>query len=185
MRKGISSNGYTTIVSIATLAATLAAFFTVSALFNFAYVPSGSMYPTYKIGDVCLSSKTFPVENIAHEDIVIFSPATEANTGMGLSASDVYVKRVIGMPGDTIEVANGHLYVNGQVQDRDYTAEPGTDGAFGPVTVPKNSFFMMGDNRNWSADSRMYGFIPYENIIGKVVLHTRNPILSLLGNESA
>jgi signal peptidase I len=185
VRKGISSDAYTTIVRVVTCAVTLAAYFTVSLLFKSGYVPSGSMYPTYNLGDICFYSRIFPVENISHEDIVLFCPATKANIDMGYSVSDVFVKRVIGMPGDTIEVADGHLYVNGQVQDRDYTAEPGTAGTFGPVTVPENSFFMMGDNRDWSTDSRAYGFIPYENIIGKVVAHTGNPILSLLGKESA
>ena len=139
MRKGISSDAYTTIVRVVTCAVTLAAYFTVSLLFKSGYVPSGSMYPTYNLGDICFYSRIFPVENISHEDIVLFCPATKANIDMGYSVSDVFVKRVIGMPGDTIEVADGHLYVNGQVQDRDYTAEPGTAGTFGPVTVPENS----------------------------------------------
>lgn len=70
--------------------------------------------------------------------------------------------------------------MNGEPQIRDYTAEEPIYGDFGPVTVPENSFFMMGDNRNNSADSRVIGPIPAENIIGRVFWHSRNPILSFL-----
>ena len=89
-------------------------------------------------------------------------------------------KRVVGLPGDTIEISGGVLYVNGEAQVRDYTAEEKT-GDFAKVTVPEDSFFVMGDNRNYSEDSRFIGFIPFENLCGKVVFHTRHFLLPVLG----
>ena len=138
------------------------------------------MLPTFQLGDVAISYKLNAAENIQREDIVIFKPRTKANESFISRRSTPYVKRVIGLPGDTIEISGGVLYVNGEPQIRDYTAEEAIAGNFGPITVPENNFFMMGDNRNYSEDSRIIGSIPAENIIGRVFWYTRNPILSFL-----
>lgn len=77
-----------------------------------------------------------------------------------------YVKRVIGKPGDFIEIKGGKLYRNGKALDEPYTKEPMTDVGDQPWTVPKESIFVMGDNRNNSEDSRAIGYIPLDHVMG-------------------
>jgi signal peptidase I len=185
MRKDISKNTLKTLVTVTTAIAFLLAFFTLWCVLQASYIPSGSMIPTFQLGDIAFASKLNAAENLQREDIVFFDPNTEANEGLVSRSSNPYVKRVIGLPGDIIKVSGGVLYVNGEPQIRDYTAEEAIYGDFGPITVPENSFFMMGDNRNYSADSRVIGAIPAENIIGKVFWHSRNPILSFLEKHNS
>ena len=82
-----------------------------------------------------------------------------------------YVKRVIGIPGDTIEIIDEKLYVNDKLVEEPYISEP-TIGDFPKVTVPPDTIFVMGDNRNHSQDSRnpLVGFVPIDNVIGKAQL---------------
>ncbi len=82
-----------------------------------------------------------------------------------------YVKRVIGIPGDTIEIIDEKVYRNGEVLDEPYINEP-TKGNFPKVTVPPDTIFVMGDNRNHSQDSRspLVGFVPIDNVLGKAQL---------------
>jgi len=181
MRKSVSKVSYDTLTWIANFLPVGGAYLTCWLVLLFSYVPSGSMLPTLQLEDVLISCQCVSPENVEREDIITFYPATDANTEMGLNPQTTYVKRVIGLPGDTIEISDGILYVNGEAQLRSYTADE-TTGDFTRVTVPENSFFVMGDNRNYSTDSRLIGFIPYENLRGKVVFHTKNPILSLLRN---
>ena len=156
----ISKECYKTLSSIAGILPALGAYFTCMSILLFAYVPSGSMLPTFQLGDIAISYKLIAPESIEREDIVTFSPATEANADMGLDPHAIFV--------------------NGEAQVRDYTAEEKT-GDFAKVTVPEDSFFVMGDNRNYSEDSRFIGFIPFENLCGKVVFHTRHFLLPVLG----
>ncbi len=81
-------------------------------------------------------------------------------------SKELLIKRVIGLPGETVEVKEGNVYVDGQMLDEPYLARP-TLGYYAPTVVPPSCVFVMGDNRNASNDSRSFGAIPYENIIGK------------------
>jgi signal peptidase I len=79
---------------------------------------------------------------------------------------EMLIKRVIGLPGDTIAVENGHVLINGEPLDETYINGPPL-GSYGPTTVPADSVFVMGDNRNNSNDSRSFGPIPYDDIVGR------------------
>jgi len=79
---------------------------------------------------------------------------------------EMLIKRVIGLPGDTIAIENGQVILNGGPLVEDYIEEP-VRGNYGPTVVPPDSVFVMGDNRNNSNDSRAFGPIPYHNIVGR------------------
>ena len=76
------------------------------------------------------------------------------------------VKRVIGEAGDTVEIRSGDLYVNGQLQQEDYIKEPMYNYSYPAVTVPEGHYYVLGDNRNNSRDSRVIGCVPAEKVIG-------------------
>lgn len=93
-------------------------------------------------------------------EVVVFTPRGAPNKK--------YIKRVIGIPGDTVYIKDGVTYVNGQPLEEEYIKEE-MKGDFGPYQVPDNSVFVMGDNRNNSADSRYpgyVGYVPYDSISG-------------------
>ena len=125
-------------------------------------VPTGSMIPTLNIRDRLFVNKYIYRFNTPERgDIVVFkSPKADGKD---------YVKRCIGLPGDEIEIIKGYVYVNGKplvVQgvniQRDYSF-------FGPVIVPQDQYFMLGDNRANSQDSRYWGFVPKKDLLGKAL----------------
>jgi signal peptidase I len=77
-----------------------------------------------------------------------------------------YIKRVIALPGEKIEVRDGIVYINDKPLKEDYIKEK-PFSTYGPVTVPPNNLFVMGDNRNASRDSRIFGFLPFDKVVGK------------------
>jgi len=131
------------------------------------YIPSTSMLPTLKINDRLLIEKIgYRFTSPERGDIVVFSP-TEALKEQGYD--DAFIKRVIGLPGETIQVRGGVVTVDGQPLLENYLAdEPNYD--FGPVTVPEGHYLVLGDNRNNSYDSHYWGFLPRENIIGRAAV---------------
>jgi len=131
-------------------------------------IPSESMEHTIDKGDWVLVEKlSTRFGSPSRGDIVVFSTPELVR---GPSVPDVLIKRVIGVPGDTVEGREGRLFLNGVQQDEPYTAEPESTVTFGPVTVGENEYFMMGDNRGNSRDSTVFGPIPEDSIIGKARL---------------
>lgn len=127
-------------------------------------IPSGSMEPTLQIGDRLLVDKiVFKFSDIKRGDLVIFAPPPEAQVS---GNTNDLIKRVIGLPGDTIEIKDGDVLINDLPLEEPYIAQqPSYD--FGPSTIPEGAFFVMGDNRNNSFDSHSWGYLPTENIIGE------------------
>ena len=125
------------------------------------FIPSESMEPTLHIGDKLYVEKiTYKIGDIQRGDIVVFK-APEAS-----HHDEDMIKRVIALPGETVEIKSGTVYVNDQPLDEPYEAEKPTND-FAKITVPADHLFMMGDNRNNSLDSRYWGALPIENVIGK------------------
>ena len=147
-------------------------------------IPTGSMIPTLLIGDHILVSKfiygvrnpftgsvLIPVKEPKRLDVVVFRyPA---------NPSQDFIKRVIGLPGDTVEVIAKKVYINGEIINNDpgvnqksniLSANLSPRDNFGPLTVPVHSLFVMGDNRDNSHDSRFWGIVDYKALKGKAFI---------------
>lgn len=143
-------------------------------------IPSGSMLPTLQIGDHLLVNKflygiripivgkrILPLRSPQRDDVIVFVYPQDP--------SKDFIKRVKGLPGETIEIRNKVLYVNGQVIQDDNAFYEGTPERmaraprdnFGPFLVPEGTVFVMGDNRDHSHDSRFWGTVPIDDILGK------------------
>jgi len=132
------------------------------------FIPSDSMFPTLEINDRLVIEKvSYYLKSPQFGDIIVFTPPSQLQE-IGYGADQAFIKRIIGKPGQTIEVKNGRVYIDNQPQFERYIAEE-PHYQFPPVKVPDNSYFMMGDNRNDSNDSHVWGFLPKENIIGRAV----------------
>jgi len=153
-------------------------------------IPTGSMEENLLIGDHLLVNKfvfgptasrperaVLPVGTLARGDVVVFKYPVEPERD--------FIKRVIGLPGETIEVKEKKVYINGKPFEEPYVhflAPPVAQSElhevtsfdvrerYGPVTVPANQYFVMGDNRDNSQDSRYWGFLPRENVKGKALV---------------
>jgi signal peptidase I len=130
------------------------------------YIPSGSMEPTLQINDHLLIDKiSYDFSSPQRGDIVVFNPTVALQAE---NFHDAFIKRVIGLPGETIQVKNGRVYVNNVAIKETYIAAK-PDYNWGPVIVPSNSYLVLGDNRNNSYDSHYWGFVPRSDIVGRAV----------------
>jgi signal peptidase I len=132
------------------------------------YIPSDSMVPTLNVGDRLVVEKvSYRFRSPQRGDIIVFDPPVQLQY-QGYTTDQAFIKRVIGEPGQAVAVQAGKVYVDGQPLSEDYIAEP-LEYSMNPVLVPEEQFFVMGDNRNNSNDSHVWGFLPQENIIGRAV----------------
>ncbi|WP_181349016.1 signal peptidase I [Thalassobacillus sp. CUG 92003] len=140
--------------------AVILAFILRTFFFATSIVEGASMNPTLENGERVLFNKiVYYIEEPAEGDIVIIERPVKS-----------YVKRIVGEPNDTIEINDHKLYINGEVQEQSYLNQQAIQNTrdFGPVEVPEDSYFVMGDNRSISKDSRNgLSFIKEEEIIGK------------------
>ena len=142
------------------------------------YIPSPSMVPTLQVGDRIMVNKlSYDFHDVHRGDIVVFKrPSLEQQNFPDL------VKRVIGLPGETISTKDGHVYIDGKLLSEPWLRPGPTSftGALpddqypqfnmpGPVTIPAGEYFVMGDNRTDSEDSRYFGPIPKALIVGRAV----------------
>ena len=128
-----------------------------------ATVPTSSMENTIMAGDRVIGSRLYYLRHEPERgDIIVFDYPDDPNI--------LYIKRVIGVPGDHIEINGGKVYINGEVLEEPYLNVT-TEGEWGPYDVPADSYFMLGDNRNDSADSRYWHntFLTKEGIVGKAI----------------
>jgi signal peptidase I len=167
----------------ALLVALLLAFFIRSFIVQAFKIPSGSMLPTLQIGDHILVNKflyglrlPYPLESTLIEwkqprrgDVIVFVYPKDR--------SKDFIKRVIGEPGDTVEIRHKQVFLNGEKVDdphanfADMEREiPGPRDNFGPITVPQHQLFVMGDNRDRSHDGRFWGFVDLDDVKGKAFL---------------
>ncbi len=138
------------------------------------YIPSKSMVPTLQVDDRLIIDKvSYHFKQPQRGDIVVFMPPDEAAavcTGPRTQRSkDAYIKRVIGLPGEKIEVKQGRVFINDSPIKEAYL-DSVPEYQYGPRVVPQDSYLVLGDNRNNSCDSHYWGFVPRENIIGHAIV---------------
>lgn len=135
------------------------------------FIPSLSMFPTFDVGDQLLVDKVGKFfrgdQGYYRRDVVVFNPP-DAYVEM-TGNTEALIKRVVAVEGDTVEVKGRTLYINGKEQDEPFINEQ-PDYSLDTVTVPKGCLLVLGDNRNHSFDSHMWGFVPDDNVIGRAVL---------------
>ena len=137
------------------------------------FIPSASMVPTLNIGDHILVNKlAYDLHGVGRGDIIVFKAPPRVAAACD-TTDTVLVKRVIGLPGETISDTAGRVYVDGKVLSQPWLPknDPMTyTGPFAPVHIGPHSYFVMGDNRIYSCDSRSWGTVSRSDIIGKVEL---------------
>ncbi len=127
-------------------------------------VPTGSMENTIMVGDRVITLRlSYLFHDPERGDIIVFPFPDDESLD--------YIKRIIGLPGDKVEGKDGYVYINGKRLEEPYVTST-LDEDFGPYVVPKNSYFMMGDNRDASEDSRVWDdkFVKRSKIIGKALV---------------
>jgi signal peptidase I len=133
-------------------------------LFQAFYIPSESMVPTLQKDDRVLVNKlSYKLHDIHRGDIVVFEKPED-------EASDIkdLVKRVIALPGETVEGRDGHIYIDDKLLKEPYLPEGTVTSQFEARTIEPNAIWVMGDNRSQSRDSRFFGAIPQSDVVGRV-----------------
>lgn len=136
-------------------------YFAISALTDRVRVENISMQPTLNEGELLVVYKlAYRLGEPHRGDIIVFHHNRQP--------PEDYIKRIIGLPGDEVRVEGGQVYVNGIALNEPYIAEP--PAYTGVWEVPPDLLFVLGDNRNRSSDSRIWGFVPMSDVVGRAVL---------------
>lgn len=163
--------------------------------FTFNYIPSESMLPNLKPGDNIVTMRSwiaYPFgRSPARGDVVVFKlPAAQVElaaemrsnewineSGDKMAKPEILIKRIVGLPGETVQMQGGEVYINGQKLAEDYSVESLEPGSYDPypfadtepLTIPSGHYFLLGDNRKNSEDSRIWGALKRSTILGKFV----------------
>ncbi|MHC2995058.1 MAG: signal peptidase I [Candidatus Atribacteria bacterium] len=141
------------------ISAGIIAFIIITFIGQVTVVRGASMEPTLHDRERLIANKiSYRFESPERNEIIIFKPP------IGIKRN--YIKRIIGIPGDKIEIVNGKIYVNDQALEEPYVKHRSYEN-MPPTIVPADSFFVLGDNRPNSSDSRYWGFVPRKNVVGK------------------
>ena len=160
--RGFKENGTTVLIAL------LLAFLIRVFIAEPRYIPSESMFPTLETGDRLVIEKVaYKFHPPVKGDIVVFQPPAKLRL-LGYEKNQAFIKRAIAIAGETVAIQDGVVYINNEPQSEDYIAAPPEYDLI-PVKVPEGKLFVMGDNRNNSNDSHVWGFLPAENIIGHAV----------------
>lgn len=159
------------------------------------FIPSGSMLPTLEVDDrVVVSRAAYRLHDPHRGDIVVFeSPRGEKSgngdggvlpvrllrgffetVGVVQPSTDDFIKRVVALPGESVEGKDGKVFIDGTPLDEPYLEDPGSS-SFGPVTVPEDHLWVMGDNRGASSDSRVFGPISQDSVVGRAIMRIWPP----------
>jgi signal peptidase I len=134
------------------------------------WIPSPSMAPTLEVGDRVLVNKlAYRTHEVNHGDLVVFERPPEASNGEDDEIKDL-IKRVIAVGGDTIEARDGLVYVNGERIEEPYLVEGTPTDNLALREIPEGTVFVMGDNRTNSEDSRVFGPIDEDTIVGRAFI---------------
>lgn len=147
--------------ALKTILLALVLYFAISAVTDRVRVENVSMQPTLYEDELLVVYKLAYQFGEPHRgDIIVFHHNTEP--------PEDYIKRVIGLPGDTVAIQSGQVTINGQIINEPYIAsQPAYDGSW---QIPQGMLFVLGDNRNRSSDSHVWGFVPQESVVGRAVV---------------
>jgi signal peptidase I len=162
-RKGLRTGGCVGFLvdTIETVLLALILFLIINAVSARVRVENISMQPTLYQGEFVLVNKiAYKVGQAHHGDIIVFHYPR--------NPKEDYIKRLIGLPGDEVKIDNGKVYVNGTGLEEPYIAAPPAYN--GTWTVPAGSFFVLGDNRNQSSDSHVWGYVSTDLVVGKALV---------------
>jgi len=151
------------------IGALIAALLIKTFLFQAFFIPTGSMEQTLQVGDRVLVNKiSYDYGDLSRGDVVVFHrPPAAPRTDSGV---EEFIKRVIGLPGDTIEAIDGQVFLNGVAIEEPYVDHGDVTTNLPRTEVPEGHMFVMGDNRNNSTDSRIFGPVEQELLVGKAFL---------------
>lgn len=127
------------------------------------WIPSSSMEQTLQLNDrVMVNRLSYRFGDISRGDVVVFTPDPQSGSPYGH-----LIKRVVALEGDVVQGQSGVLWVNGEAVEEPYLADGMVTSDFGPLTVPDDSLYVLGDNRTHSGDSRIFGPIQESSVIGR------------------
>lgn len=134
------------------------------------FIPSGSMIPTLQIDDRLVIEKiSYYFNEPKRGDIIVFRAPQKALDAANVQGKAAYIKRVIGLPGETVEVKEGKVFIDGKALQEDYIQAP-PDYVLEAEVVPADEYLVLGDNRNKSSDGHVWGFLSKDAIIGRAAV---------------